>query len=82
LPLGKSGVLVGRKATTYNGNPVRMETLKSFGASVISEPIVISENIITSWNPSTAADVAFWLLEKLTSPEQRAFVSKLMGFTR
>lgn len=82
LPLGKSGVLDGRNATTYNGNPARLETLKSFGANVISEPIVVSENIITSWNPSTAVDVAFWLLEKLTSPEQRALVSMLMGFTR
>jgi 4-methyl-5(b-hydroxyethyl)-thiazole monophosphate biosynthesis len=79
LPLGKSGILKGKSATTYN-NPVRREALKEFDVNVVHEPIVVADNIITSWNPSTAAEVAFLLLENLTSSENAANVRKLMGF--
>ncbi len=82
LPIGKSGVLVGRNATTYNlGNGKRQKQLSEFGANVLgSEPIVVDKNIITSYNPSTAFDVAFNLLEMLTSKENCNNVKKLMGF--
>lgn len=82
LPIGKSGVLVGRNATTYNlGNGKRQKQLSEFGANVLSyEPIVVDKNIITSYNPSTAFDVAFNLLEILTSKENCNNVKKLMGF--
>ncbi len=79
LPLGKSGVLKGRKGTTYN-SAVRREALKGFGADVLNQPIVIDDNIITSWNPSTAIDVALLLLELLTSKSNAEKVRKLMGF--
>ncbi len=82
LPIGKSGVLVGRNATTYHlGNGQRQKQLADFGANVLGdEPIVIDKNIITSYNPSTAFDVAFTLLELLTSKENCNHVKKLMGF--
>ncbi|MFT8314284.1 MAG: DJ-1/PfpI family protein [Clostridium sp.] len=82
LPIGKSGVLVGRNATTYNlGNGKRQKQLSEFGANVLGyEPIVVDKNIITSYNPSTAFDVAFNLLEILTSKENCNNVKKLMGF--
>jgi protein deglycase len=82
LPVGKSGVLVGRNATTYNlANGKRQKQLSEFGAKVLAdEPIVVDENIITSYNPSTAFDVAFKLLELLTSEENCANVKKQMGF--
>ncbi|MBS5787936.1 MAG: DJ-1/PfpI family protein [Clostridioides difficile] len=80
LPIGKSGVLVGRNATTYNFGK-RQKQLSEFGANVFGdEPIVVDKNIITSYNPSTAFDVAFNLLEILTSKENCANVKKLMGF--
>lgn len=80
LPIGKSGVLVGRNATTYNFGK-RQKQLSEFGANVLGdEPIVVDKNIITSYNPSTAFDVAFNLLEILTSKENCANVKKLMGF--
>ncbi len=79
LPLGKSGVLKGRKGTTYN-SAVRREALKGFGADVLNQPIVIDDYIITSWNPSTAIDVALLLLELLTSKSNAEKVRKLMGF--
>ena len=65
LPLGKSGILKGKNGTTYR-NTVRREALKNFGVNVLDQPIVIDDNMITSWNPSTAAGVAFLLLEMLT----------------
>ena len=82
LPIGKSGVLAGRNATTYHlGNGQRQKQLADFGANVLGdEPIVIDKNIITSYNPSTAFDVAFTLLELLTSKENCTHVKKLMGF--
>ena len=80
LPIARSGVLVNRNATTYNGNTVRQEALLSYKANLINEPIVVDGNIITSWNPSTAMDVAFLLLELLTSMEQCKSIKQLMGF--
>jgi 4-methyl-5(b-hydroxyethyl)-thiazole monophosphate biosynthesis len=79
LPLGKSGILKGKTATTYN-NPIRREALQGFGVEVINQPIVTDDNIVTSWNPSTAVDVALRLLEHLTSKSNADKVRRLMGF--
>jgi 4-methyl-5(b-hydroxyethyl)-thiazole monophosphate biosynthesis len=57
-----------------------MEALKEFGVNVIHQPIVIDDNIITSWNPSTATDVAFMLLENLTTKNNADKIRQLMGF--
>lgn len=82
LPVGKSGVLKGRYGTTYNlGEGKRQKQLSEFGVKVLSdEAIVKDNNIITSYNPSTAFDVAFKLLELLTSKENCNNVKKLLGF--
>jgi 4-methyl-5(b-hydroxyethyl)-thiazole monophosphate biosynthesis len=80
LPIGKSGILTGKKGTTYNKMVIRQETLKSFGVDLINEPVVIDDKIITSWNPSTAIDVAFQLLEFLTSKENTDHIKSIMGF--
>jgi 4-methyl-5(b-hydroxyethyl)-thiazole monophosphate biosynthesis len=79
LPLAKSGILKGKTATTYN-NPIRREALREFGANVMNQPIVRADNLVTSWNPSTAVDVALLLLEQLTSNENARKVRQLMGF--
>lgn len=79
LPLAKSGILQDKNATVYN-NEKRRTALKEFGAIVQNQPIVITEKVITSYNPSTAIDVAFILLEYLTSKENAEKVRKLMGF--
>ena len=82
LIVANSGVLKGRKATTYhlsNGN--RQKQLAAFGVEVIlNQPIVVDQNIISSYNPATSFDVAFKLLELLTSKENCINVKKLMGF--
>jgi len=80
LPIGKSGILSGKKGTTYNQTPMRHEILKSYGVNVLNEAIVEDSNIITSWNPATAITVAFKLLEKLTSKENTDKIRKLMGY--
>ncbi|MBK1894813.1 DJ-1/PfpI family protein [Chryseobacterium paridis] len=80
FPVAKSGILNDKNGTTYNQNPLRQEQLKNMGVNVINEPIVDDDNIITSWNPSTAMNVAFLLLERLTDKENANLIKKKMGF--
>lgn len=81
LPLGKSGILRGRKGTTYHlMGKRRQKQLEEFGVNVINKPIVVDKNVITSWCPSTAANVAFELLEVLTSKEETNKVKEIMGY--
>ncbi|MCX6239516.1 MAG: DJ-1/PfpI family protein [Bacteroidia bacterium] len=80
LPIARSGVLINRRATTYNMKAIRQEELESYEVNLINEPIVTDCNVTTSWNPSTAMDVAFLLLERLTSKEQSNYIREIMGF--
>ncbi|MBC1456719.1 DJ-1/PfpI family protein [Listeria newyorkensis] len=83
LALGNSGILQGKKATTYNGvGSIRQAQLQAFGAEVLPDPIVRDGNIITSHNPSTAFDVAFLVLEELTGQANTNCVKTLMGFKK
>ena len=82
LPIGKSGVLLGRNATTYHlsdGN--RQRQLASFGVHVIPDQRIVKDrNIITSFCPETAADVAFQLLSCLVGEEKAKVVAAAMGY--
>ena len=81
LSIGKSGVLKGRKATTYDLlDGLRRKQLSDFGAIIQNERIVIDKNIITSTGPSTGLNVAFKLLEMLTNSENVDLVKKYMRF--
>jgi len=81
MPLGKSGVIKNRKATTYHlKNAYWQKQLKEFGVNVVNEPMVVDGNIITSYCPETAPNVAFELLKILTSEEEMAVIKKAMGF--
>lgn len=81
LPLGKSGILTGRKATTYHlRGAYRQKQLAEFGASIVNEPMVIDDNVITSYCPQTAPFVAFALLEKLIGSDQMQLVKHAMGY--
>lgn len=80
FPIAHSGILQNKPGTTYNKNPIRQLKLKDLGVHVVNEPLVVSDKIITSWNPSTALDVAFLLLETLTNTENATKVKRLMGF--
>lgn len=79
--LAKSGVLNGRRATTYHlREGCKQKELAEFGVNVVNEPVVVDKNIITSYCPQTAADVAFKLLEMLTSKEKMELVKGVMGY--
>ena len=82
LPIGASGVLKGRKATTYHlGDGRRQKQLVEFGAEVIpDQSVVIDKNIITSFCPETAPLVAISLLEMLVGKEKAEIVAIAMGF--
>lgn len=81
LPVAKSGVLKGRSATTYRwGDGRRQRQLKAFAVNVVNAPVVADGNIITSCGPATASEVAFKLLERLTSTQQMTLVKTEMGF--
>ena len=61
LPIGKSGILTGQNATTYHlSGGARQRQLAAFGVNVIPDQRIVKDcNIITSFCPGTAADVAF-----------------------
>jgi len=81
LALAHSGILTGKKATTYHLNGGRRQKqLAEYGVEVISEPIVCTDNIITSYCPETAPGVAFRLLGVLFGAEKMNEVSVAMGY--
>lgn len=81
IPLGESGILKNRKATTYLlDNDRYFKQLSNFGAFPTRKEIVIDGNIITSSAPKNALETAFILLEKLTSKENVEKVKYNMGF--
>ena len=57
LPVGASGILKGRKATTYHlGAGKRQKQLAEFGAEVIPDQSVVTDiNVITSFCPPNSA---------------------------
>ncbi len=80
--LAKSGVLHGRKATTYHlKDGIRQKELATYeGITVLNEPVVVDGNIITSYCPQTAPEVAFRLLEMLENKDTTDYIRELMGF--
>ncbi len=82
LPVARSGVLRGRRATTYHLlEGIRRKALAEMGAQVIDAPLVRDGSIVTSTSPATATDVAFTLLEMLTSPDNVKTIRHAMGFS-
>ena len=81
LPLAKSGILKGKRATTYHlMDGKRRKQLADLGAKVVDAAIVADGNKITSTSPATAIDVALTLVERLTSRENAERIRHLMGF--
>jgi 4-methyl-5(b-hydroxyethyl)-thiazole monophosphate biosynthesis len=78
--LGAAGVLKGKNATTYHQiGGKRKQQLVDTGAIFVDRPIVIDGNLITSTGPGTAIEVAFELLERVTS---KANADTLRGVMR
>ena len=75
-------MLKNRKATTWDLNDTadRRKELADFGAIIMDKALVVDDNIITCTGPAPALDVAFALLEKLTSIENVKKVKRNMRF--
>lgn len=83
LPIARSGVLNGRKATTWDLNDGnRRREIAECGAIVLDQAVVTDGNIITSTGPATGLDVAFKLLETLTSAENIKRIKYDMRFIK
>lgn len=81
LPLGRSGILKGRKATTYGLLDGRRRIqLSAFGAEVLDEPLVVDGDVATSRSPAEAVASALWLLGRLTGEANARRIAGLMGF--
>lgn len=81
LALGKSGILQNRRATTYHlDDGLRQSQLAAFCPQVVHEPIVLDQNVLTSYCPETAVHVAFQLLALLTNQELTEQVKTAMGY--
>lgn len=81
LALAHSGILTEKKATTYHLNDGhRQKQLAEYGVEVVNEPVVKTDNVITSYCPQSAPEVAFVLLENLIGSEEMHKVKSAMGF--
>lgn len=82
LPIGASGVLTGRRGTTYHfRDGQRQNQLAEFGVDVQrDERIVVDDNVVTSFCPETAPDVTFQLLRWMVGDEQTEVIKHAMGY--
>ena len=82
LPVAKSGILKGRKATTYISSKRHnnLQILRDCGAIAVRNRIVVSGRIITNRGPGTAAEVAFKLLEMLNGKRDANRIKKALMF--
>lgn len=81
LALAHAGILTGKRATTYHLNDGhRQKQLAAYGVEVINEPVVKIDNIITSYCPQTAPEVAFVLLGELAGQDKMLVIKTAMGF--
>lgn len=79
LSLGAAGILRGRRATTYHQIGGRRKAeLEGYGATFVDRPLVIEGGLITSTGPGTSIEVAFALLELLTSRANVDHIRRLM----
>jgi len=79
LAIGAAGLLRGRHATTYHQlGGKRKAQLEAFGATFVDAPVVIDGGFVTSTGPGTALEVAFALLEMLTSRANAMRIRQLM----
>ncbi len=79
LALGKAGVIEGRRATTYHQiGGKRKAELEEYGATFVDEALVTDGPFISSTGPGTGIEVAFELLELLTSTENAKHIRSLM----
>jgi 4-methyl-5(b-hydroxyethyl)-thiazole monophosphate biosynthesis len=69
--LAQSGLLEGRRATSYPGS---LDPHSVAGMQYVEEPVVIDGPVITSRGPGTAMDFALQLIEVLAGKQKRGEV--------
>jgi 4-methyl-5(b-hydroxyethyl)-thiazole monophosphate biosynthesis len=82
LPVAKSGILKGKRATTYSLSKRHdnLQILRDYGAITTKQRIVVSDRIITNRGPDTSLEVAFKLLEMLNGKKDMRRVKKALMF--
>ena len=79
INLLESGYIKDKKVTTYLlDNKRYFNQLKNYNIIPVEEEIVIDENLLTCSGPGNALELAFKLLEKLTSKENLMIVKENM----
>jgi 4-methyl-5(b-hydroxyethyl)-thiazole monophosphate biosynthesis len=82
LAAARSGILKGKKATTYSASKRHdnLAILKEYGAIPVKDRIVVTDRIITNRGPDTAIEAAFTLLEMLNGKEDKKRIRRAMMF--
>ena len=79
LPVAESGILQGVKATyPYSSQHDNISRLKSLGATVQKEPLVIDKRIVSCRGPANSLDVSYALLKALIGESPCREVKRLM----
>lgn len=73
--LANSGILKGKKATSYPSYKDKLE-----GVNYLEEAVVEDSNVLTSRGPGTAACFAFKIVEKLVGKEKAEHLKEAMLF--
>ncbi len=71
--LGKKGLLMGKKATCFDGFEPFLE-----GAEVVSEPCVTDSNIITAWGAGAAVEFGLAITAYIAGEEEALSLRKGM----
>lgn len=79
LAVGEAGLLKGKRATSYPfSRHDNLAMLKASGATVVDEPVVLDNRIVSCSGPAQSLEVAFLLLRHLIGPEAAAEVQRYM----
>jgi 4-methyl-5(b-hydroxyethyl)-thiazole monophosphate biosynthesis len=80
LPIADAGLLKGKKATTYpySRHHDNIRRLKTNGAIVVDEPVVLDDRIISCAGPGSSLDVAFLLMDCLMGSDTTQEIHKFM----
>lgn len=79
IPVAASGILEGKRATTYHQlGGKRRAALEGYGVQFIDLPIVTDGNIVSSSGPGTGIEVALELLAQITSVTNAENIRTLM----
>jgi 4-methyl-5(b-hydroxyethyl)-thiazole monophosphate biosynthesis len=82
MAVAKSGILRGKKATTYTMSKRHdnLQVLRECGANAVKKRIVIDDRIITNRGTDTSIDVAFTLLKLLNGKKEASLIKRALMY--